>query len=576
MAENSFKIFGFEISRSKGEKRKDPTKIPSITTTLDDDGSGYIVASGGHTGHYYDLDGDKAKDNSDLIGKYRSMAQYSEVDNAIEDIVNEAIALDDKNEIVELSLDNVAEISDGVKDQMQTEFNNVLGLLQFNNYAHDIFRRWYVDGRIVYNIVIDEKIPKAGIKDIRPVDSMKIRKVKEAEMVKDPRTGVELIQSTKEYYLFSEEPNLGARTGAPMSNAVKLSTDSVVYITSGLVDSTNQLVVSYLQKALKPVNQLRMMEDSLVIYRLARAPERRIFYIDVGNMAPGRAEQYVKDIMSRYRNKLVYDATTGDIRDDRKHMSMMEDFWLPRREGSKGTEISSLPGGQNLDQIEDILYFKKRLYESLNVPLSRLESDTQNNIGRTSEVTRDELKFQKYIDRLRRRFSKLFLDLLKTQLLLKGIITQSDWDKWQSDISVSFAKDNYFAELKDAEILQERINTLDTMRDYIGQYVSKEYVMKTVLKMNEEEIEEMKKQIESESNENTSLTSLQDAEILSQRLDTLGSLEEYIGKYVSKDWVYKNVLLMDDKEVLAMQQKLADEKAADEAAGINNEEEDDF
>ena len=268
-------------------------------------------------------------------------------------------------------------------------------------------------------------------------------------------------------------------------------------------------------------------------------------------MAPGRAEQYVKDIMSRYRNKLVYDATTGDIRDDRKHMSMMEDFWLPRREGSKGTE-------------------------SLNVPLSRLESDTQNNIGRTSEVTRDELKFQKYIDRLRRRFSKLFLDLLKTQLLLKGIITQSDWDKWQSDISVSFAKDNYFAELKDAEILQERINTLDTMRDYIGQYVSKEYVMKTVLKMNEEEIEEMKKQIESESNENTSLTSLQDAEILSQRLDTLGSLEEYIGKYVSKDWVYKNVLLMDDKEVLAMQQKLADEKAADEAAGINNEEEDDF
>ena len=485
------KIFGFELIKSKSVDSKE--KIASIVPPMNDDGAGYITASGSNVGHYFDLDGDKAADNHALIMKYRTVSQFSEVDNAIEDIVNEAIALDADNEIVELYLDNLEDINDKTKDVIHEEFRQILNMLQFNDYAHDIFRRWYVDGRIVYTLVVDEKRLADGIQDIRPIDSAKIRKVKEVKSDTDKETGAKVIKSVEEYYLFDEKPG-----GANKHNAIKLTADSVVYVSSGLVDASSSLVLSYLQKALKPVNQLRMMEDSLVIYRLARAPERRIFYIDVGNMAAGRAEQYIKDIMARYRNKLVYDSTTGDIRDDRKNMSMLEDFWLPRKEGGKGTEISTLPGGENLGQIDDIIYFKKRLYESLNVPLSRLESDNAFSLGRASEVTRDELKFQKFVDRLRRRFSKLFLEILEKQLILKKIITQADWNKWQSDISISYSKDNYFAELKDAEILSERMNSLSTVENYIGNYISREWTMKNILKMNDDEIKEMEAQIEKE------------------------------------------------------------------------------
>ena len=486
-----FKIFGFEIARSKSIASKEA--IPSIVPPMNDDGAGYITASGSNVGHYFDLDGDKAADNHNLIMKYRAVSQFSEVDNAIEDIVNEAIALDADNEIVDIYLDNLDDIGDKTKDIIREEFRQILNMLQFNDYAHDIFRRWYVDGRIVYSLVVDEKRLQDGIQDIRPIDSAKVRKVKEVKSDTDKGSGAKIIKSVEEYYLFDDKPG-----GDNKHNAIKLSADSVVYTSSGLLDASSQLVLSYLQKALKPVNQLRMMEDSLVIYRLARAPERRIFYIDVGNMAAGRAEQYIKDIMARYRNKLVYDSTTGDIRDDRKNMSMLEDFWLPRKEGGKGTEISTLPGGENLGQIDDIIYFKKRLYESLNVPLSRLESDNAFSLGRASEVTRDELKFQKFVDRLRRRFSRLFLEILEKQLILKKIITQADWNKWNSDISISYSKDNYFAELKDAEILGERMDALSSVEDYIGNYISREWTMKNILKMDDKEIEEMEAQIEKE------------------------------------------------------------------------------
>ena len=558
------KIFGFEIKRT-GKAGGDGINIlPSPIAPSLDDGATYITASGSRTGHYLDLDGDKAVDNYNLIQKYRAIAQYSEVDNAIENIVNEAIALDYDNEIVSLYLDNLEDVSDNIKDQMREEFTNILNMMNFNNYAHDIFRRWYVDGRIVYNLVVDEKNTKAGIKDIRPIDAAKIRKVKEIDTKKDPATGASIVTKQSEYYVYDDKPNASVKS---TTNAVRLSADSVVYVSSGLTDSSSSLVLSYLQKALKPVNQLRMMEDSLVIYRLARAPERRIFYIDVGNMAPGRAEGYIKDIMARYRNKLVYDSSTGDIRDDRKHMSLLEDFWLPRKEGGKGTEITTLPGGENLGQIDDIIYFKKRLYEALNVPLSRLESDNGFSLGRTSEITRDELKFQKFVDRLRRRFSKLFLEILETQLILKNIITQQDWNKWHSDITIDYAQDNYFAELKEAEIIAERINTLQQLEPYVGKYISHEYVMKTVLKMDEDEIDQMKKQIDTEA-AGRFFTEIKDTTELTDRVSALGELENYIGKYISVEFAMKNILKMSDKEIEDMKKQIEAEK---EEMGPNNE-----
>jgi hypothetical protein len=344
---------------------------------------------------------------------------------------------------------------------------------------------------LYHHLVVNESQLKAGIQEIRPIDASKIRKVKQIKKKKDQQTGVELIENVEEFYIYQEKP--GSQTGG-----VKLTNDSVSYITSGLLDESRKKVVSYLHKALKPINQLRMMEDSLVIYRLARAPERRIFYIDVGNLPRGKAEQYMKDIMAKYRNKLVYDAQTGEIRDDRKHMSMLEDFWLPRREGGRGTEITTLPGGENLGQIDDIIYFQKKLYRSLNVPINRLEQEAQFSLGRSTEVSRDELKFQKFIDRLRRRFSHLFLGILKKQLILKGIITDEDWKEWEQDIVVDYVRDNHFTELRDAEMLRERVQMMDQMQNYVGEFFSKEYIYKNVLMMSDDDIEKMKEEIEAE------------------------------------------------------------------------------
>ena len=489
MAENDgIRLFGFEIKRTK--TASDTKQLPSIVPPVDDDGAGYITASGSHYGQYLNLDGDESKDNHQLIIKYRGVAMHPEVDAALEDIINEAITGSEMQSSVDLTMDKV-KVSDSIKKVMKEEFDNIVSMLKFNDLGHDIFRRWYVDGRIYFHLVVNEANLKAGILEIRPIDAAKIRKVKEVKKKKDPVTGAMLIENVKEFYIYQDKP--GSQT-----SGVKLSTDAVSYTTSGLLSQDRKKVVSYLHKALKPINQLRMMEDSLVIYRLARAPERRMFYIDVGNMPRGKAEQYMKDIMAKYRNKLVYDAQTGELKDDRKHMSMLEDFWLPRREGGRGTEISTLPGGENLGQIDDIIYFQKRLYRSLNVPINRLEQEAQFSLGRTTEVSRDELKFQKFIDRLRKRFSQVFLEILKKQLMLKGIITEQDWDSWKEDIIVDYVRDNHFTELKDTELIRERMQTMDQIQQYVGEYFSKEWVMKNVLRLSDDDMKDMKTQMKAE------------------------------------------------------------------------------
>ena len=489
MAENEgIRLFGFEIKRTKTSS--EVKQLPSIVPPVDDDGAGYITASGSHYGQYLNLDGDESKDNHQLIIKYRGVAMHPEVDAALEDIVNEAITGSEMESSVDIAMDKV-KISDSIKKVMKEEFDNIVSMLKFNDLGHDIFRRWYVDGRIYFHLVVNDANLKAGILEIRPIDAAKIRKVKEVKKKKDPVTGAMLIENVKEFYIYQDKP--GSQT-----SGVKLSTDAISYTTSGLLSQDRKKVVSYLHKALKPINQLRMMEDSLVIYRLARAPERRMFYIDVGNMPRGKAEQYMKDIMAKYRNKLVYDAQTGELKDDRKHMSMLEDFWLPRREGGRGTEISTLPGGENLGQIDDIIYFQKRLYRSLNVPINRLEQEAQFSLGRTTEVSRDELKFQKFIDRLRMRFSHVFLEILKKQLLLKGGLTELDWDSWKEDLAVDYVRDNHFTELKDTELIRERMQTMDQIQQYVGEYFSKEWVMKNVLRLSDEDMKDMKTQMSDE------------------------------------------------------------------------------
>tara|TARA_B100000902_G_scaffold379915_1_gene414738 strand:+ start:5354 stop:6859 length:1506 start_codon:yes stop_codon:yes gene_type:complete len=487
--DRGIRLFGFELRRTPTE---DPNKKPSIVPAKDDDGAGYVTASGSHYGQYINLDGDDSKDNAQLIMKYRGTAMHPECDAALEDICGEAIvsANEENKQSININMDNL-KVSDGIKKQIKEEFDNIISMLNFNEDGHDIFKRWYTDGRIYHHLVVDESKLRAGIQEIRHIDSSKMRKIKQVKRKKDPQTGANLIERVDEFYIYQEKPG-------HHSSGVKLSTDAVSYVTSGLLDETRKKVLSYLHKALKPLNQLRMMEDSLVIYRLSRAPERRMFYIDVGNLPRGKAEQYMKDIMSRYRNKIVYDAKTGEIRDDRKHMSMIEDFWIPRREGGRGTEIATLPGGQNLGEIDDIIYFQKKLYKALNVPINRLEQEAQFSLGRSSEITRDELKFQKFIERIRVRFAHLFLGILKTQLMLKGIITEEDWGNLKNDLTIDYSKDNHFTELKEAELLRERLQTLDQASQYVGTYFSKEWIMKTILKLDDEEIDNMADQASEE------------------------------------------------------------------------------
>ena len=487
-------LFGFRFERAK-----DQGSEQTFTSPTPDDGT-IDVAGGGFFGQVLDTDG-RERTDIDLIRRYRDISQQSETDSAIEDIVNEALVSNESDQSVSIVLDNLP-LPSTIKKKIRAEYDEVLRLLNFDHKGHDIFRRWYVDGRMFYHKVIDTKDPTKGITELRWIDSTKIRKVREVQKEKNVSTGVDMVKKVLEYYLFNEKGLAGAGGGSSNPNqGLKIAHDSIAYIPSGVIDGNSGRVISYLHKAIKPVNQLRMIEDALVIYRISRAPERRIFYIDVGNLPKIKAEQYLKDVMNRYRNKLVYDASTGEIRDDRNHMSMLEDFWLPRREGGRGTEITTLPGGQNLGEIDDIVYFQRKLYRSLNVPISRLESESGFSLGRATEITRDELKFTKFVQRIRKKFVPLFTDLLKTQLLLKGIITQQDWDGMKEHIQYDFLQDGHFTELKEAELLRERIEILGSMEPYMGTFFSKDYVWKKVLRFNDAEKEEMLDQLKSESEE---------------------------------------------------------------------------
>ena len=483
-------LFGFQITRAN-QKAKDGGTPQSFTVPTADDGT-TTVSAGGYFGSYLDMEGG-AKNEEELIRRYREIAIYPEVDTAIDDIVNEAIVADERDQAVSLSLDNL-NLSQKIKTKIRDEFDEILKLLQFEEKGHDIFKRWYIDGRVYYHKVIDPEKPRLGLTELRYIDPRKIRKVREIKKQRSNKNGVEMTQAVNEWYVYNEK---GMTT--PNSNmGIKITTDAISYCTSGVIDQNKNVVLSYLHKAIKPVNQLRMIEDAVVIYRIVRAPERRIFYIDVGNLPKVKAEQYLKDVMNRYRNKLVYDASTGEMRDDRKHMSMLEDFWLPRREGGRGTEITTLPGGQNLGEIQDVQYFQKRVYKALHVPISRMEQDNGFNLGRSAEITRDEVKFTKFVQRLRKRFTGLFHDLLKTQLVLKQIISIDDWDKLKQHIQYDFLQDGHFAELKNSEMLRERINLANELTPYVGKYFSVEYLRKNVLRQSDEEIAEIDSQIANE------------------------------------------------------------------------------
>jgi hypothetical protein len=496
------KILGFEIKRSGADKKaSEPLRSASVVPPTDDDGSGYITAQNFHYGLHMDIYADlQFKDQFDLIKKYRTAATHPEVDMAIEEIVNEAIVIpQDEDTVVKINLDNV-KASSSIKKKVHDEFNGLLNMMSFNERCHDMFRSWYIDGRMYHHLLVDSTNLKQGVREIRYIDSLKIRKVKKVN--KQDANGITLVKDVEEFYIFNDKsPNdkKGVVTSGQKDSSVKLSNDSVNYVTSGLLDETRAKVVSHLHKALRAINQLRMMEDSLIIYRMARAPERRIFYVDTGNLPKGKAEEYLNSMMTRYRNKLTYDQSTGELRDSRKHMSMLDDFWLPRREGGRGTEVTTLPGGQNLGEIDDIKYFQRKVYQSLNVPVSRLEQEQAFSLGRATEINREEIKFQKFITRLRMRFGKLFTGILKQQLILKGIITEADWiDLFHNRVYVDFYKDNHYSELKDAEVFRERLNLVDQAAQYVGEYISREWLMKNVFRFTEEESEAMKKQMESE------------------------------------------------------------------------------
>jgi hypothetical protein len=477
-------LFGFEFKRKEKE-----VDLPSFVEDADNDDGAVVISAGGAYGTYVDLDG-TVRSEAELVTRYREMALVPECDAAIDEIVNESIAIDEKN-LITLDLDRL-DVSPQLKQIIKSEFNNCLSLIDFNKYAYEIYRRWYIDGRLYYHVMIDEKNPQLGIQELRFIDPRKIRKVREVQKKKaknNEPTEITISKVVNEYYIFNDKGfNFGNKAVGTNTTGLRIAKDSIVHVVSGITDNQGQMVLSYLHKSIKPLNQLSTLEDALVIYRLARAPERRIWYIDVGNLPKMKAEQYVRDIMVKHKNRLIYDANTGQIRDDRKFMTMLEDYWLPRREGGRGTEVSTLPGGQNLGEMNDVLYFQKKFLQSLSVPISRLNSDALFSVGRATEITRDEVKFSRFIVRLRHRFSHLFLELLKKQLILKSVTTLEDWELIKNSISFEFAKDNYFAELKDAEIRQSRVSQARDMQDMAGKYVSHEWIRRNVLQQSDDDI----------------------------------------------------------------------------------------
>ena len=497
---NKFSLFGFTIARDKDENTQSVEQ--SFSPPANEDGA-LTITSAAYYGTYVDLDG-TAKNDVELISRYREMAMQPEIESAIDDIIGEAICQDDDGKIIQIVLDNLKQ-PEKIKNAIKAEFDTIMRLLNYTSMAQDIFRRYYVDGRLNYHIIIDREKPQEGIKELRYIDPRKLRKVREIKKQKDERTGVDIMNVVNEYYIFNDKVSTGSSQNfGPVG--VRITTDSIVSVVSGLMDSRRAVVLSYLHKAIKPLNQLRMIEDATVIYRISRAPERRIFYIDVGNLPKLKAEQYLRDIMVKYKNKLVYDANTGEVRDDRKFLSMMEDFWLPRREGGKGTEITTLPGGQNLGELEDVKYFEKKLYKALNVPVSRLNPETSGfSLGRTNEITRDEIKFSKFVDRLRNKFSDLFDQALKTQCILKGICTESDWVEFKENIHYDFIKDNNFTELKDAELMRDRLSLLGSVDPYTGRYFSQSWIQRNVLRLTDDEIKTMQKEMDIEKEEGLGL-----------------------------------------------------------------------
>jgi hypothetical protein len=495
-------LFGFSITRKKQEQ--DPKQ--NFTTPQADDGT-TTVAAGGYFGSYLDMEG-TAKNEADLVRRYREISLHPECDQAIEDICNEAIVSSEEKDSVRVTLENIP-FGNEVKKRIDEEFLNVLKLMNFSTKGFEIFKRWYVDGRIFYQKLIDRENPKNGLTELRYIDPRKIKKVRELKKMRST-VDLSLTNDYEEYFMFNEKGVAGSTSGS----GVRIAADTIAFCSSGLVDQNKNMILSYLHKAIKPVNQLRMIEDAVVIYRIARAPERRIFKIDVGNLPKQKAEQYLRDVMARYRNKLVYDANTGEIRDDRSYMNMLEDYWLPTREGGRGTDITTLPGGQNLGEMADIEYFQKKLYRSLNVPVSRLEPATGFSMGRSTEITRDELKFTKFVQRLRKKFTELFNDFLKTQLVLKGVISIEDWPVIQSNIQYDFLQDGHFAELKESEMLKERVALADGLEKYVGKYFSQEYIRKFVFKQSEKEIKDLDRQISKEGPyEPTGMDSLGGTEI---------------------------------------------------------------
>ena len=494
----AIKLFGFTLGQKDIVQVEKPEQASfTLPTEAIDDGA-VTITQNAHYGTYVDLEG-SARNEIELITRYREMSNHPECDMAIDEIVNEAITHTENGEVLKIVLDNLKQ-PETIKKKITEEFNNIQKMLNFSNLADDLFKRWYIDGRIYYHVVVNEKDPKKGIQELRYIDPRKIRKVREIQKERDPKTGANIIKSLAEYYVYNDRGTTTQTFTANATQGLRIAPEAIINVNSGLMDAKNVFVISYLHKAIKALNQLRMIEDAVVIYRISRAPERRIFYIDVGNLPKGKAEQYIRSIMIQYRNKLVYDASTGEIRDERKHMSMLEDFWLPRREGGKGTEITTLPGGQNLGEMEDVKYFQKNLLNALNIPASRLDTNSGSmmGLGRTTEVTRDEVKFSKFVNRLRNKFSQIFDHALKIQLVLKGVCTTEEYEDFREEIYYDFIKDNNFTEMRDAELLRERVNTATMLDPFIGKYYSAAWVRKNVLQMTDEEIEQMEKEIEEE------------------------------------------------------------------------------
>ena len=536
-------IFGFEI------KRKDLEQLPSVVPPSPNETGATVVNTGVNAGGYYgmvmDLEG-TIKNENDLIRRYREVAQYSDCDGAIEDIVNEAIVADEDKRPVDIVLDEL-DVSEPIKKKIREEFDNVLRILKFDERAHETFRAWYIDGRLYYQILIDESNIKQGIQELRYIDPRKIRRIKNIKKERTPQ-GVEVVKEVEEYYLYNDKGITEQTT-----HGVKLALDSVVYVPSGYVDPNTGMAMSYLHKAIKPVNQLKMIEDALVIYRISRAPERRIFYVDVGNLPKLKAEQYVSDIMNKFRNKIVYDATTGETRDDRRHLSMMEDFWMPRREGGKGTEITTLPGGQNLGEIQDIEYFQGKLFQALNVPMSRLQQSSGFSIGRSQEITRDEVKFNKFIVRLRKKFNTLFNSALRVQLIAKGIIRPDEWDDLRVNIKYDYIEDNNYAELRDSEIMQARMGLLQIVDPYVGKYYSQEWVKANILRLDDKEIKDMQKQIDKEE------------KIMIQQATIQGEMQQAMQQPAMDAQAEQQQAAMQQQQAMQAQQAPQDQGAVDQA-----------